>query len=134
MKVTNQSRKILAINGEPLLPKESMELPEGFSNHPMIIDYFKKGILVHSEQIVDSPVNEIGDLERTKIAEEAIAKYKKEQEALAVSKAEKEAEKKAVKNMKKMELFTKAVGMGLEVKEEDSADVLKEKIIAALEK
>ena len=29
MKVTNKSRKIIAINEEPLLPGTDMELPEG---------------------------------------------------------------------------------------------------------
>lgn len=127
MKVINKSRKIIGINGEPFLPGTEMELPEGFQHHPAIIDYMAKGILVDSAKADDSPAdNGISDLERAKIAEEAISRYKEEQ-------AEKEAEIKAVQSMKKPELLTKAAGMGLEVKDDDTVDILKEKILTALE-
>lgn len=46
----------------------------------------------------------------------------------------KEAEIKAVKTMKKDDLLTKAVGMGLEVTDDDTVDTLKEKIVAELSK
>ena len=36
--------------------------------------------------------------------------------------------------MKKPELLTKAAGMGLEVKDDDTVEILKEKILAALDK
>ncbi len=134
MKVTNKSRKIIAINGEPLLPGTDMELPEGFQQHPAIIDYLKKGILVDSEKAVASSENGISDFERAKIAEEAIARYKEEQAAIAAAQAEKEAEIKAVQSMKKPELLTKAAGMGLEVKDDDTVEILKEKILAVLNK
>lgn len=135
MKVTNKSRKIIAINGEPLLPGKDMELPEGFQHHPSIIDYLEKGILVDSEKAsTSSDNNGISDFERTKIAEEAVARYKEEQAAIAAAQEEKEAEIKAVQSMKKPELLTKAAGMGLEVKDDDTVDILKEKILAALGK
>lgn len=41
---------------------------------------------------------------------------------------------KAVKTMKKDDLLTKAVGMGLEVTDDDTVDTLKEKIVAELSK
>lgn len=134
MKVTNKSRKIIAINGEPLLPGTDMELPEGFQKHPAIIDYLEKGILVDSVKAVASSENGISDFERAKIAEEAIARYKEEQAAIAAAQAEKEAEIKAVQSMKKPELLTKAAGMGLEVKDDDTVEILKEKILAVLNK
>lgn len=135
MKVTNKSRKIIAINGEPLLPGKDMELPEGFQHHPSIIDYLEKGILVDSEKAsTSSDDNGISDFERAKIAEEAVARYKEEQAAIAAAQEEKEAEIKAVQSMKKPELLTKAAGMGLEVKDDDTVDILKEKILAALGK
>ena len=34
--------------------------------------------------------------------------------------------------MKKDELFSKAINMGLEIKDDDTVDILKEKIITAL--
>lgn len=135
MKVTNKSRKIIAINGEPLLPGTDMELPEGFQNHPSIIDYLKKGVLVDFEKAAASSAdNGISDFERARIAEEAISRYKEEQEAIVAAQAKKEAEIKAVQSMKKPELLTKAAGMGLEVKDDDTVEILKEKIFAALGK
>lgn len=131
MKVTNKSRKIIAINGEPLLPGTDMELPESFQDHPSIIDYLKKGILVDSEKAAASSAgNGISDFERAKIAEEAVSRYKEEQAAIAAA----QAEIKAVQSMKKPELLTKAAGMGLEVKDDDTVEILKEKILAALDK
>ncbi len=112
-----------------------MELPEGFQHHPSIIDYLEKGILVDSEKAsTSSDDNGISDFERAKIAEEAVARYKEEQAAIAAAQEEKEAEIKAVQSMKKPELLTKAAGMGLEVKDDDTVDILKEKILAALGK
>lgn len=135
MKIINKSRKIIGINGEPLLPGADMELASGAENHPVIADYFKKGILAdakNSSAAVDK--DGISDFEKARIAEEAIAKYKKEQEALAAAQAEREAEIKAVQSMKKPELLTKAAGMGLEVKDDDTVEILKEKILAVLGK
>lgn len=135
MKVTNKSRKIIAINEEPLLPGTDMELPEGFQNHPVIIDYLKKGIFVDSEKAaVSSTDNGLSDFERKRIAEEAVARYKEEQTAIAEAQSKKETEVKAVQSMKKPELLTKAAGMGLEVKDDDTVEILKEKIFAALGK
>lgn len=33
MKIINKSRKIIGINGEPLLPGADLELPEGMETH-----------------------------------------------------------------------------------------------------
>lgn len=122
MKILNKSRKIIGINGEPLLPGCSMELPDGYENHPAILNYMDRGI------VCDADKDAVGDIERARIAEEAIAKYKEEQEKRAAV----EAEIKSVKDMKKPELLKKAVGMGLEVGDDDTVDVLKEMIIAAI--
>lgn len=132
MKVINKSRKIISIAGEPFLPGKDMELPAGLENHPAIKDYMAKGIIVDAEKVVATAGAGLSDLERAKIAEEAIAQYKAEQEALATAQAEKEAEIKAVKAMKKDELLTKATGMGIEVEDGETADSVREKVLAAL--
>lgn len=131
MKIINKSRKIIGINGEPLLPGADLELPEGMENHPVISYYLEKGIVVDSQNVSAEENTGISDLDRARIEEEAIAKYKAEQEKAAKAK---EAEIKAVKTMKKDDLLTKAVGMGLEVTDDDTVDTLKEKIVAELSK
>lgn len=131
MKIINKSRKIIGINGEPLLPGADLELPEGMETHPVISYYLEKGIVVDSQNVSAEENTGISDLDRARIEEEAIAKYKAEQEKAAKAK---EAEIKAVKTMKKDDLLTKAVGMGLEVTDGDTVDTLKEKIVAELSK
>ena len=131
MKIINKSRKIIGINGEPLLPRADLELPEGMETHPVISYYLEKGIVVDSQNVSAEENTGISDLDRARIEEEAIAKYKAEQEKAAKAK---EAEIKAVKTMKKDDLLTKAVGMGLEVTDDDTVDTLKEKIVAELSK
>lgn len=131
MKIINKSRKIIGINGEPLLPGADLELPEGMETHPVISYYLQKGIVVDSQNVSAEEKTGISDLEKARIEEEAIAKYKAEQEKAAKTK---EAEIKAVKTMKKGDLLTKAVGMGLEVTDDDTVDTLKEKIVAELSK
>ena len=131
MKIINKSRKIIGINGEPLLPGADLELPEGMETHPVISYYLQKGIVVDSQNVSAEEKTGISDLEKARIEEEAIAKYKAEQEKAAKTK---EAEIKAVKTMKKDVLLTKAVGMGLEVTDDDTVDTLKEKIVAELSK
>ncbi len=134
MKIINKSRKIIGINGEPLLPGADLELSEGMETHPVISYYLQKGIVVDSQNVSAEEKTGISDLERAHIEEEAIAKYKAEQEKAAKAAASKEAEIKAVKTMKKDDLLTKAVGMGLEVTDDDTVDTLKEKIVAELSK
>lgn len=131
MKIINKSRKIIGINGEPLLPGADLELPEGMETHPVISYYLEKGIVVDSQNVSAEENTGISDLDRARIEEEAIAKYKAEQENAAKAK---KAEIKAVKTMKKDDLLTKAVGMGLEVTDDDTVDTLKEKIVAELSK
>lgn len=131
MKIINKSRKIIGINGEPLLPGADLELPEGMETHPVISYYLEKGIVVDSQNVSAEENTGISDLDRARIEEEAIAKYKAEQEKAAKAK---EAEIKAVKTMKKDDLLTKAVGMGLEATDDDTVDTLKEKIVAELSK
>jgi len=99
--------------------------------HPVISYYLEKGIVVDSQNVSAEENTGISDLDRARIEEEAIAKYKAEQEKAAKAK---EAEIKAVKTMKKDDLLTKAVGMGLEVTDDDTVDTLKEKIVAELSK
>lgn len=131
MKIINKSRKIIGINGEPLLPGADLELPDGMETHPVISYYLEKEIVVDSQNVSAEENTGISDLDRARIEEEAIAKYKAEQENAAKAK---EAEIKAVKTMKKDDLLTKAVGMGLEVTDDDTVDTLKEKIVAELSK
>lgn len=133
MNIINNSRKIIGINGEPLLPGAGMELPEGYETHPAIADYLARGIITDAENPGPAEVSAgISDFERAKIAEEAIAQYKRQQEAETAAQAEREAEIKAVKTMKKAELLTKAAGMGLAVEDDDGIDALRDKIVAAL--
>lgn len=135
MNIINNSRKIISINGEPLLPGVTMNLSEGMEKHPSIADYLERGVIADANKAVaPSAVSaEISDFERAKIAEEAIAKYKAEQEAITQAKAEKEAEIKAVKAMDKDALITKALGMGIEISDSDTKEILKEKIFKALD-
>lgn len=134
MKIINKSRKIIGINGEPLLPGKDMVLPDGMEKNPCVADYLAKGIVADADKDTQNTAADgVSDFERAKIAEEAIAKYKAEQEALAAAQAEKEAEIKAVKGMKKDDLLKKAAGMEIEVKDDDTAETVREKILAALE-
>lgn len=130
MRVVNKSRKIIAIAGEPLLPGKDMELSDGYENHPSIADYMKSKVLVHADKTENSEaVCELSDEEKEKIAEEAVAKYKAEQDAIIASQAAKDAEIKAVNKMKKDELVTKAMGMGIEVADSDTMEVVRGKIL-----
>lgn len=132
MKIINKSRKIISIGGEAFLPGKDMELPAGLENHPAIKYYMDKGIISDTEKAVATDSTGLSDFERAKIAEEAIAQYKAEQAALAKEQAEKEAEIKAVKAMKKDALLTKAAGMGIEVAADETADSVRDKILEAL--
>ena len=135
MKIINKSRKIIGINKESLLPGAELELPDGMENHPVIAYYLERGIVADSQNASVEKVNSgISDLEKARIEEEAIARYKAEQEKAEKAAAAKEAEIKAVGSMKKDELLTKAAGMGLEVSDDDKVETLKEKIIAELSK
>jgi hypothetical protein len=134
MKIINKSRKIIGINGEPLLPGKDMVLPDGMEKNPCVADYLAKGIVADADKDTQNTAADgVSDFERAKIAEEAIAKYKAEQEALAAAQAEKEAEINAVKGMKKAALLKKAAGMEIEVKDDDTEETVREKILAALE-
>ena len=137
MKVINKSRKIIGINGEPLLPGAEIELLAGQETHPVVKFYLEKGILAVSYTHLrahDTPkkCDDISDLERAKIAEAAIAEYKAKQEAIVAAKAEKEAEIKAVKSMKKEELQLKAAALGMEVADDIKAEELKAQILDIL--
>jgi hypothetical protein len=123
MKVINKSRKIISIKGEAFLPGTEMVLPQGLENNPCIVDYIAKGILADADVVISSAAVDAD--EKARIEQEAVEKYKAEQ-------AEKESEIKAVKSMKKDDLINKAIGMGLEVNDNNTVDELKEKIIAAL--
>lgn len=112
MKIFNKSRKIVGINGNALLPQKEMEIADKMREHPVIKHYLKKGVV-----------------EERKAEENK--KPKNTDENTSDSK-EKDAELKSVKAMRKDELFSKALGMGLEVNDDDTVDVLREKIIKAL--
>lgn len=134
MKVTNISRKVISILGKTLLPGEELRLENGDENNPNIQFYLKNKILsMKGATASGSAPSAISDAEREKIAREAVEKYKQEQEEYSKKAEEKENEIKAVRSMKKKEdLIKKAIGLGLEFADSDSADVLKEKIIHAL--
>ncbi len=134
MNIINKSRKIISINGEPLLPGSTMELIPDMEKNPVIAAYLEKGVIADtSKAMAPSAVStEISDSEKAKIEEAAIAKYIAEQEAIAQTQAAKEAEIKAVKAMDKDALVTKALGMGIEVLDSDTKEILKDKIFKAL--
>lgn len=68
MKVINKSRKIIGINGEPLLPGADTELLAGQETHPVVKFYLENGILVDAED-TSKKSDGISDLEKAKIAE-----------------------------------------------------------------
>ena len=135
MRIVNSSRKVLGIQGKTLLPGETLTLKLGEEQHPTIQFYLKQGILsdADSERKISSGVN-IHPAEREKIEKEAIERYKKEQAEYQKAKEKKEAEIKAIQGMKKKELVKKALGMGIEVQDSDTEEILKEKIIQEMNK
>lgn len=64
MKIINKSRKIIGINGEPLLPGADLELPEEMETHPVISYYLQKGIVVDSQNVSAEEKTGISDLEK----------------------------------------------------------------------
>ena len=98
--------------------------------------YILGGVIIDAKSSVVAPSSlsaTISDAERAKIAEEAIAQYKAEQEAIEAERNAKIAEEvKAVKSMKKADLITKAMGMGIVADDSDDVPELREKIIKAL--
>ncbi len=135
MRIVNSSRKVLGIQGKTLLPGETLTLKLGEEQHPTIQFYLKQGILfdADSERKIFSGAN-IHPTEREKIEKEAIERYKKEQAEYKKAKEKKEAEIKAIQGMKKKELVKKALGMGIEVQDSDTEEILKEKIIQEMNK
>uniref|UniRef100_N2B865 Uncharacterized protein n=1 Tax=Eubacterium plexicaudatum ASF492 TaxID=1235802 RepID=N2B865_9FIRM len=134
MRVTNISRKIISIFGKTLLPGEDVKLDNVDESNPTIQFYLKAKVLaVGNTSAAQMKISDTGETEREKIAREAVEKYKQEQEEYRKKAEEKENEIKAVKGMKKKEdLIKKAIGLGLEFSDSDSADMLREKIIHAL--
>lgn len=134
MRVTNISRKIISIFGKTLLPGENVKLDNIDESNPTIQFYLQTKVLAVGNTETAQPKGpDIGDAEREKIAREAVERYKQQQEEHAKKAEEKENEIKAVKGMKKKDdLIKKAIGLGLEFADSDSADMLKEKIIHAL--
>ena len=114
-----------------MLPGADTELLAGQETHPVVKFYLEKGILVDAED-TSKKSDGISDLEKAKIAEAAIAEYKAKQEAVMAAKAEKVAEIKAVKSMKKEELQLKAAALGLEAADDIKAEDLKAKILDVL--
>lgn len=112
MKIFNKSRKIIGINGNALLPEETMEISDKMKNHPIINHYLNKKVIIECGEGKSNDVKPVN--------------------ANTTDSKEKETEIKAVKSMKKDELFSKAISMGLEIEDDDTVDILKEKIISAL--
>lgn len=139
MRVINVSKKIIGINGDPLLPGESLELPDGYEGKRAIQHYADMGYLADADISVasaSSAVSALTDEEKERIREEAVAEYKAqlaaEEKARQAAEAEKTAAIKEVKAMKKDDLAIKAAAMGLDVSDSDTAEVLRNKILAAL--
>lgn len=85
--------------------------------------------MVDANKEKNASADAVCDAEKEKIAAEAIEKYKAEQEAMKV----KQDEINAVKGMKKDELLKKAVAMGVEVKDDEKVEVIREQILEAIQ-
>lgn len=134
MRIVNSSRKVIGIQGKTLLPGEKLTLKQGEEQHPMIQFYLKQGILCDADSETKISSGHMHQAEREKIEKEAIERYKKEQAEYQEAKEKKEAEIKAIQGMKKKELVKKALGMGIEVQDSDTEEILKEKIIQEMNK
>ena len=127
MKIINKSRKIIGINGEPLLPGADLELPEGMETHPVISYYLEKGIVVDSQNVSAEENTGISDLDRARIEEEAIAKYKAEQEKAAKAKVREKVTADGKKFQKMLEDLNKLevrIGIQQGVGSEDGVDLV----------
>lgn len=135
MRIINSSRKVIGIKEKTLLPGETLILEHGEEKNPTIQFYLKQGILSNADsKKVGFSDSDINQEEKEKIEKEAVERYKKEQEEYQAAKDKKEAEIKAVKGMKKKDLAKKALGMGIEFQDSDTEEILKEKIIQAINK
>lgn len=127
----NVSTKIIGGLGDAFLPGTTVPYTEDLKKHPTVRFYIEKKILKlvdheqESEEVQDATIS---DEERKRIAEEAIAEYKKQ---LAENEAKKEAVA-AIKSMKKAELETKAVELGVELTGSETVEQLKEKLISRI--
>lgn len=127
----NVSTKIIGGLGGAFLPGTTVPYTEELKKHPTVQFYIDKKILklVSHEQDVEEPqATSISDEERRRIAEEAIAEYKKQLEA---EDAKKEAIS-VIKSMKKADLETKAVELGVELTGSETVEQLKDKLISRI--
>lgn len=125
----NISTKIIGGLGDAFLPGTTVPYTEELKRHPAIRFYIEQKILKLVDQENGTEEHQetvVSDEEKKRIAEEAIAEYKKQ---LAESEAKKEAIA-AIKGMKKAELETKAVEFGVELTGSETVDQLKDKLIA----
>lgn len=120
MRIRNNSRKIIAIENQPLLPNETVEIEGSLEEHPELSFLFDSGMIVD----VDAATH-ISHEDKMKIIENAMAE-------VATKKKAYEEDVKAVAKMKKPELLIKAAGMGIEVSDDETADSIREKIVNAL--
>lgn len=134
MILKNKGRKIIAINGEALLPGKSLEAPDSLAGQPNIKDMIQKGVL-HTDgeaaPIFMPASNDMSEEERLSIERAAVEKYIAQQKEYE-KQAEKTGATKSVKSMNKPELLEKAAELGLEVDPADTVDILKEKILSAM--
>ena len=134
MKIVNSSRKVIGIKEKTLLPGETLALEPGEEKNPSIQFYLKQGILSNADtKTAVSSSQDISQAEKERIEREAVERYKKEQAEYQAAREKKEAEIKAVQGTKKKELVKKALGMGIECSDADTEEILKEKIIQAIE-
>lgn len=128
MHITNQSRKVIGIAGEPLLPGDTKEIPEEYINHPSIQEYVKKGV-VSTDQVVTAPfvIHEISDAKKEEIEKAAIARYLAEQQTKQT-----QSETGTIKSTKKSESSKKAKPVEATVTNESTEDQLEEKDIQEL--
>lgn len=120
MRIRNNSRKIIAIENQPLLPNETVEIEGSLEEHPELSFLFDSGMIVDVDK-----ASGISDEVKNKIIEDAMAGIEAKKKAY-------EEDVKAVSKMKKPELLIKAAGMGIEVSDDETADSIREKIVNAL--
>lgn len=136
MLVKNMGKKCIGFGKEVILPDETKPLPAGYGEtHPTVAFYLAKGYLVK----VDPPAAEPSANPETGEGNENPPQVDPfaltdEQKAEAARKADIEAKIKAVGEMKNREpLRVEAAALGIEFKDTDTVEVLKQKVTEKLQ-
>lgn len=126
MLVKNTSQKVIGFGTLCLLPGETKELPAGFGeNHPVVLFYLKKKYIVKADSTTSS--NDETDTGGDTLTDE--------QKAAAADAAKKAGIASKIKKVAKMNLDPlrkEATALGITFTEDDTVDVLRQKITEKL--